>query len=1010
MCRVYCHLLFCRCQSEVKSMCNYINDVGRVPQWQRNPIVMCGASGSGKTAILRSVASSLCREEESPFMLVLYLKLYSDPSETFIWEVILENITEHWPNLVEKYDIALIIDALRMYANNILFLVDWNIKHADVIPIASMVNGTWVVTYQGECESSSAFQILQVKPLSEGLVQGILKSLNESEGDLKYMLKLYEECKYKGILNTPEMVNIFNEIRKPVPCKEMLEYFIEKKIGSIQTDHDLELIEKLAFRNMIKNEGFYKNEDLMSVKPEIQDLFFAKDAKGLSFRYRVIEDLFASRFIRKNEKEAKRILEEYPTQIPMFKRAIKFACIFWCQNDQITTKLSLIKPYLYKVLNVDDRLWKEKSGGKQNAKAHKKKKKERMNDEFLKDDSETCRYENAFTRWSYLVNFVEACGCRQEILDLFAEIVALKDVWLFKCKFLNEEKIPVIKKILNNVKYVRPVTVRLESGMKCEILNLVLNMLGNLPLEDKKMSFQINIVRSKYSHIYPSSLENLSRDIVKISNPHLQLCKYVGPFVYKGEEDFLKCLCVKDNLQILDVIVRDVASFAEIINCDGQAKLMDSVVKVNLKSVTESSKTPVLSKDKPPTLTVHYQDGILDLLCKFGCPKYLKYLSMDGIVIRGNFHMDLKVFTRLECLFIKCDPEYYKRNRRNRIGTEPMEVEGVKEEARAPVLPLEEWGFRLVVGTELPKGLERLMLRNMIFCNDSNVSVLLEKWKNLQRLMILDTIVSVTGAYNIIKKEEDQSQESTSTENSSDDVVQEVKKKCNISASGTSHNKKYSKCSRLTKEERTAQSRKKPLGRELIITSIQGLCQECSNFPCSCKPIDGQDIKDTFDSIISLIKATYECDYLSFSFTNQVFTVRKNMHKDLRVRIPLLWLNDDAVRNLQKNPDLNNLFEALSIAQYIQLENTKLSHKGAEEVAKLLIRLKEPHGEPFTLTVLSAVHPCSAAEVRNSNFIKYLRSEIMLSYFYFQCSCKKRCHSVKKTHKCDIYINDEIIR
>ncbi|XP_063586888.1 uncharacterized protein LOC134764235 [Penaeus indicus] len=1023
------------CQSKVKSMHEYIKDLGRIPNSQRNPIMMCGASGSGKSSILQSVASSMCREEESPFKLVLYLKLYSDPCETFIWEGMLKCITEQYPKLVEKYDIALILDALRMYANEILFLVDWNIKHADFIPLASMVNGAWVVTYQGECESSSAFRMLQLKPLTEDLVQNILKSLNENEGEVKYMLKLFEECKYKGILDTPEMVKIFNEVRKPVPCKEMLEYFIKKKIGSIEADDDLELIEELAFNKIMKNEGFYKKEELTSVKPEIQDSFFLKDAKGLSFRYRVIEDLFASRYVRRNEEKAETMFKEYPSQIPMLKRIIRFTCTFWCQNNMIGSKVSFIKPYLYKVLNVEAKLGKKKSARKQNA-----------------NDSETCRYESAFTKWSYLVNFVEACGHRQEILDLIAEIIAQKYVWLFKCKFLNEEKVPVIKQILENVKYKRRVMVRLESGMKCEVLNSLLNVLGNLPLKNEKMSVQINIVGSKY--VTPSSFENLSRDIVKIRNPHLELCKYVGPFVYKGEEDFLKCLCVKDNLQSLDVTVRDVESFAEIINCDGQTKLKDSTVRVNLKSVKGNPKSPILSEHKPPNLKVQYQDGILDLLCKFGCSKYLKYLTMDRVVIRKNFHMDLKAFTSLECLFIKCDPEYHIRRQRNSTGTEPMVVDGVKDDASAPVpmavdevkddasapvpmavdevkdvasvpvpmavdevkddaiapvVPLEQWGFKLVVETELPQGLERLMLRNMIFCNDSNVSVLLEKWKNLQRLTILDTIVSVTGAYNIIKMK-NQSQESTSSGNSSDNIVQEVKKKCNISTSDTSREKECPKCPRLTKDERTAREKKKPTGRELIITSIRGLCRKCSNFPCSCKLIEGQDMKDTFDSIINLIKAAYNCDYLSFSYTNKIFTVRKNMHKDLRVNIPLSSLNDDTVCNLQEYPGLNGLFEALNIAQYIQLENTKLSHNGAEEVAKLLIKLKESHGEPFSLVIFSAVHPKSAAEVRNSKFIKYLRSETKLTYFYFQCLCKKRCHTVKKTHNCNILINDEIIK
>ncbi|XP_027231258.2 uncharacterized protein [Penaeus vannamei] len=1123
------------CQSKV-DMWKYIEDLVQIPQGQRNPIVMCGASGSGKTSVLQSVVASMCEKKESPFQLVLYLKLYNNPSEMAMWEGMLKSIEEQYPKTVKKYDIIYILDALRMYANDILFLVDWNLKDAKHIPLANMVNGTWVLTYQGECESLSAFQILQVKPLTEDLVQDILKSLNGDEREKQYMLELFDECKYKGILNTPEMVNIFNEIRRSVPCKEMFEYFIRKKIRCFTTDNDLELIEKLTSRNMdtkdlvqeilkslngderekkdmlkndlltedliqdilkclngdeskrenifklfeepkykgilntpemvnifieirrlvpfkemleyfirkiircmkigndlkliekltlrnvIENEGFYKEKDLESVKPEITDSFFLKDAKGLSFRYRVIEELFAARFIqREEEEETKRMLEKYPTQIPLLKRVIKFACIFWCEYDLIRKKLYFIKPYLSQVLNVDD------------IKCYKKRKKEEM-DYIFEDDSETGSQENAFTKWSYLVNFVEACGCRQEILNLLGEIIGQKDVWLFKCKFLNEEKIPVLEKILRNVKYSRPKTVRLESGVKCEILNMVWNILGNLPLENK-MLVRINIVGRKCPSVSLANLENLIRDIVNVTNPYLQLLNYVGPFVYKGEKEFMECLCVKDHLRFLDVIVRDKASFAESINCKGLAKLIESKVKVNLKSVTENKKTPTVSEGIPPTLTVRYQSGILNLLHEFNCSQYLKYLSMDGIVITEKFHINLEAFTSLECLFIKCNPESYTRNQAVITGTEPMEVDGSEQgDASATVLPFKDWVFKLAMHTKLPKGLERLMLHNMSFCNDSNVSILIEKWKNLQRLMILDTNVSVTGAYDIVKEKENERPE-PSFENGAD-VEQHLKKKCHISTSDISHNKGCNKCPRLTKKERKAQSKEKPLGRELIITSNQDLCRKCKNFPCSCTLMDGEDSRETFDSIKNLIRASYECDYLSFSYTNKIFTVRKNMHKDLRVHIPLPSLDDDlvlklqlytsgksvfedaqlshngadkAVKLLQQLDSLKGVFESLIIVQYIQLELTKLSHKGATKVAQYLIDLKKSYNEPFSLAILTTEHPRSAEAVKFSYTVKFLRDDKNLSYFYFQCSCKKRCLSLKKTHNCDIYINNEIL-
>lgn len=976
-------------------------------------MILCGSSGSGKTSILLRVADSMCQLKGVPcFMLVLYMKLYDHPTQAYLWEEVLKSIEEQCPETVERYDIALILDAIRMYGNKILFLVDWNVNDTSHIPFTSMMNGTWVVTYQGDCESSTAFQTLQVKPLTEGLVQNILSSLNEDEKELKYILDLFKECNYKGLLNTPEMVNIFNEIRRPIPSNKMLEYYIRKKIECKKIpESDLRYIEELAFKTVINNMKFYKDEDFQSVKPEIKMSFFSKHVRGLSFRYRVIEDFFAASFLVRKEEE-KKICQWFKgrqCQIPLFKRIFRLACDFWCQNDHLGSKLSLIKPYIFKIFGVNSILQKVESTN-QNGKSSRKRKYEDIDDKILKDDSETFWYKNAFTKWTYLVSLVEACGCRQEMIKLMAEIIAQKDVWLFKCKFLNEEKIQIIEKVIRNVEYIKPITVKLESGVKSDILNMLWNMLGNLPLK-QSMSVQINIVGRNNCQVPLSDLKDLSTKIVQVENPHLQLCKYVGPFVYKGKADFLKCPCVKDNMQILDVSIRDIASFAEILNCDELTKLMALEVKVDLKSITGDSKELKVHKDKPPTLTVKYCDDFQDLLYRIKDPKYLKYLSIDGIVIKDNFHIDLKAFKNLECLYMKCHPKDYQRNSKISIDPESMEVDGIEQnDTTAQILPLNEWGFRLAVRTALPEGLERLMLRNMGFCNDSNIFILLENWKNLQRIMILDTIVSIAGANTIVRKDGNQRPKSSSVGISDDDdnVGKEFKKKCALDSLGTYLKEEYHKCPRLTKDERLANSKKKPEGRELLITSEQGLCPKCSKFPCSCKRMPGEDIKDTFEDIISFIKSVYECDYLSFSYTNRIFTVSKNINKDLRVHIPLYYLDDDALCNLQEKNSLKVLCKVLNLAQYISLEHTSLSHNGAMKVVKLLKESKS-HGEPFSLTITSTVHPCSAAEVRNSAFIHFLRSEACLSYFQFECLCKKRCHSIKKSHQCDIYFNGDII-
>nr|XP_045617315.1 uncharacterized protein LOC123769924 isoform X1 [Procambarus clarkii] len=1091
----------------------FIQDCRSDELQKARPIMICGAPGSGKTSLLENLTEAFCKDSDKYFSLILYLGASCRMYRSIFWKEVCESIINLCPETVSKFGKELVNHVIKMHADNILFLVDWNIQYQGDI-LLDVERGTWVISCQGFPEVPSYSHVLRVLPLCETRVEQILHCISPNADEVGHILKLYEECSYKGLLNSPDIVSIFCTIGTSVPFDKMLEYFVNKKVGNFAySEKELTKLGRVAFNSILKNGKFYAEKDLCEIRQEVKDQFVEYHDKYASFRYRVIEDFMAAKYVIVNPEEA---CSKWLNQVPLFKRVFRFVCSMWLENgNNIQTFLPFIKSYLLKLLG------NEKSDKKTNRKLKNKYIVPKKSDKQINtvepmdvdippdavstanccpiDNMEKFGNASKFTKWPYIVKLADDCHYHQEVMKVLAKILVSKSSWLFKCKCLDES---VIEKIGNILKYIRvtnPLTITLESGPNTKILNNIWNMLNTLTELHHHTSVKIMIVHKETLPIpHNKMLKELSYAITKYCDTPLNITKYVGPLFCSGIPQFLKCLCMR-RVEVLNVCVYDIATFKEILSCTGLSCLREVIVRVDLKSdeqiLEDTPKLPI-PKSVPLTMTIKYFDRLQKLLNKFESPHYVESLSIYDVYIHKSFKLDLSHFKDLTRLYIRFIPgtkaayiapeipahrksmeveeeresrtimevekkegrmimkrreeresrgmetEEMKENRTMDIEEEreskTMEIEQKKEsrtleieqKKERPAVELErkreriilvspkEWICHLSINLILPERLERLLLRNMEYCNNSNSFLLLTYWKNsnIQRLIIEDSFLSITGVRNILKDHNDSDNRN---------IEQALKRHCTIDRRSSLQLREWlRKKPRLEKEERQKRRQNKPPGKELIITSQFALCNECREFPCTCPHKDWEDCKETLKDLVDLIEDVYTCDILNFSFTSEIVTVRKDMCGDLRVHCPLTKLTDGIVYNLvnddnmhdlnsDKSP-LNYIFQTLTLAQCICLEHTNLTYEGAMAVVKQLKQGKSKYCnienvEPFSLTIKSDYHPESDDEVENSSFLNYLRNEDCLAQFNFWCCCSGRCHRIKKSIAGQIFVNDKLM-
>ncbi|XP_045617365.2 uncharacterized protein [Procambarus clarkii] len=962
---------------------------------EKLPILLCGNRGTGKSLILKNLAFLFgCTRVgvDSTFCLVLYLDDWDKGAEAEFWTQIFKCVTCLAPIAVSKYGFDSIKAVIGMYIDNILFLINWD--NNVVGPIRKeMQRGTWVITYHGSHSPSVDWQILKVKPYEKMQVQEILRSENSKHTE--DVIRLYNSCEYKDILTSIDMIKIFSELKSSVTIGtefEIAESYVAKQICSSVEDLEVKLIKlgKVAFGTICQGKSVFKESDANQIPSEIKERFLGPHGCGLTFIHLIVQDFIAAKYVISDPSIA---CLQWLKRVHSFKRVFKFACSLWCKDrDQLKENLHYVKEYLIHLFNIKELIEENKT----------KKTQDCMFVNPMKDP---------FTHWQFIVQLDNACDGRREILELLASLLSHIPCWSFNTdQYLDNGKIKRIEKILNKVKLSEdsPVLIRLESSKDMSMLIKLWNKIKNIQSIYNCCSVKIVVnYNSSISLVHPKSVSEFFSVITKAHSP-VYITEYTGPLLCSSIPE-LQCKCI-EKLKRVNVTVYDVNSLRKLLSCKGLSSLRDVFVRVDIINYEKdvSYRKTEVAEHINLNLTIKYFNNIQNLLDSFKFPQQLS-LSIHDLFIEENFKLDLSVLDSVESLYIRCKPniEDMKHKSAFSVHEEAMEVD-VPFAPSCPIgtLARSNWMFQLAMNLSLPPSLKRLMLRNVEFYNDSNNYLLLNFFKkyNIDRLMILDSLLSLKGVRKII---------STYSEGLKDDLETMTKKLRVDRSSSCEVRELIAKNPRLSKEEREERRWKKPTGKEIIITSEVDLCTKCTRFPCVCPPQEGVDSRDTFEDLIYLIEDIYCYDILNFSYTSNIFTIRKNLCGDLRVHCITTMLTDDVASVMGSSDNwLSKLFLTLTLAQNICFDYTNLSYKGVKDVIHHLKTVKKSLDtpEPFSLTIGSTWHPLSSDTLSLSSFIEFVEGETCLEQLKFWCMCTGKCFILRKALSGKIYVDDKLIK
>ncbi|XP_068209622.1 uncharacterized protein [Palaemon carinicauda] len=945
---------------------NSVEDFEQFLETVKPPVVLCGPSGSGKSTVLRRLTQRFyCEENFMKYDLVLILdspnRFIPHLSCRDIYDIIKRKIYRSCPETVKEHKIDLCLFTL-MNCGDILFLVNSNID-SDGIRNVDKLKGKWVFSSNSSPNVwSSNYCVLKIDPLDETSVKKMLLTLLSSSG-YQDVNSLYDGCEYKSVINIPDMVIVFSEVREQKFVHLLLQSFLEKKISSIEnaTAH-CKLLEKIAFYFILNNKMEYSDKDLSDISVQLRSLLFIRQEGSYVFQLRIIEDFLAARYVVANPRTA---IKECVCQALLFKRVIRYACAIWNETNKLDTNYVHLKSYLEKCMDV------------KSSNSRKFEKNPMTNEDFSN--------QGTFTKWSFLISLAEYCNFHEDVMRLTCDLLAQKYTWVIKCKFMDDErKIKALFKILENVKLSKQITIRIESGVQRKTIGYVLDMLRSITGLYNFATIQIAIMHKQTVPVpCDSNISKLPTKIAQIDEP-LFITKYEGPLLCSNIPNFLKCKCMR-RLEILDITVYDVATLAEALSLEGLPNLKSVVIKVELRSSEgECTSLPKLRFPSLPTdvsfnVYIRYFDKFNEFLQTFEDKKQLHALTIQGMLMKENYFLDLSDFTGLEGLYINFNPH---------AASLENNPEGNKTCHSKP--------FQILIHSKLPRNLQTLLLRDAEFWNDSCISFLTKF--STQRLILLDSSVSVSGLRNILQKHA-----------SEDNLEEKMKRHC-IREEQTNMCVVIQKKPRLSKEEREMRRRNKPSGKELIITSNLKMCQD---FSCCCNHLDSEH-KDKLEDIVGLIYDAYFYDILSLNYTSEFITIRKDLCGDLRVRCPLTDLTDDILDQCKCDKqvakvNLLKFLEILSLAQSITLDYTRLTLTGVEKVIDKLIELKKnvcDEVEPFSLTISSLEYCVVTDEVKNSKFLKNLVSENYLKQFKYVDSNSKSKY-IRKTLSNQIFINNE---
>ena len=989
-----------------------IEDLHKLIEGQEDnldPILLCGEQKVEKSQILETLAfkGMSCGK----FKLVLHLKdshrkswfhqetLPKDAKKAAqeFQDQVFACLANLVPHTMHKYGEDTVKTVIKTYQSHILFLINWNVSVLG--PVQNEVQkGSWVITCNAKEPPKVGWQVLKLEPYTEFQVKEMLRHFPKS----KDLLRCYDSFDSKDILSSLDMIHIFCEVSETICTDtdfEVVEAYVLRTLQSVgsntgQGEQDLLRLGKLAFNAIFKRKFVFEENEISDIQKCVYDSFlYCLEGKRWSFKHSVVRDLLAAKYVESDPLVAcKNWVKD--GNVDAFKRVFKFVCFMWFKdNDKDKDdkdKLNYMDKYLRTLLHVPDKRksrYREKEGRSGGEKSNRMKKREAA--EYQN------KYKNPFNSWDYILELDKACfgKAMRHIVSILADIPC----WHFNVTdCLDARKLTRLEKVLKKVTLDKkdPLVMKLESNTNVGLLTELWMKLRGINRLYNCVDITVTIGGDHASHLRDiDKLESFLKTIAETQVP-LYIIRYKGPlFSCLWPPSFFKCKCMH-NLRMLEVSVYDVESLGEVMACNALPSLKKMFVKVNLE-LTEQINLKTTSMEFPKNIPVHitfiYFRNIQQLLDSFKSRHRLYSLSIHGVYVFDGFTLNLSKFTNLKSLNIRFEPELSGGSSKVLDEKDRMEVDYVTQR-----LPRYHWSSTLVTGLALPRKVERLLLRNVEFFNDANhhlIEHFFEKY-NINRLLILDTQLSLTGVGKILCSQTEANEHTNLgggkklRRNESEEIRKLAERRI-----------------RIPQKERESMKWKKPNGKEVVITSDGDLCVECCCFPCMCPSKVDRDCVEgcnSYERMRELIYDMYNCNVQAFSYTFNDCTIRKDMCGDLRVRCIMKCLTDSAIFKIDSRNCLKRLFHPLMLAQDVTLENTALSPVGVAEVAKHLRHIRgTKEVDPFSLTIQTSWHPLDTTS--SITWIKdFLEATNYLSVVHYRCGCSNctsKCFHIKKTYK-----------
>ncbi|XP_045106597.1 uncharacterized protein LOC123501682 isoform X2 [Portunus trituberculatus] len=986
-----------------------IEDVQKFIETQQDkmdPILLCGKYKEEKTLVFEKLAFEA--KNSKRYSLVLYLK---DSHRRSYCRRVTSAVQEFQdqlysclrilaPNVFYMYGAEAVKTTIRMYQKNILFLINWNVSVWGPVQ-SEMQQGTWVMACHAKEPPKGGWQILRLEPYSDLQVREVLLRFHNSED----LLRCYESFSSQHILSSWDMIKIFCEVNQTFNCGtdfEVVNTYVSESVRcaggeAYRVKQDLQTLGELAFNSLCSTKFALAEGKLVGVQECVCDAFLDWiENEGWYFKHSVVRDFLAAKYVVANPSVTCENQIKKDENVTPFMRVFKFACYLLSEGGSriIEQNLRKMERFLRTLLCVPDKRLQcsEKEARSGNQKSNQKKK---MSPEKYEN-----KYKNPFDNWDFLLELDSACT--KKILECIVSILADIPCWHFNdIDCLDATKLTRLGRVLNKMTLSKknPVIIKLNSNANVALLTKLWKMFRGIASLYGCVDVVVTIEGDDADHFnYKDKLEEFLESIAN-AQVELYISEYKGPLFSLCIPSFFKCMCMH-YLKILEVSVYDVKSLCEVMMaCRALPSLQEVFIRVNLLLTEQTSfklAQSVIPIEFSERISVHvtfkYFPQIQYLLDIFERRDRFCSLSIHELYIFAGFKLDLSKYSNLKSLNIRCEPKC--------SGETPLSAETdrrvVDETER---LLRRHWMLPFLNGLTLPDKIERLLLRNVEFIDDSHQSFIilfLEKY-NINRLLILDTQLSLTGVGQLLYSQ-------TKVE---EDVKHDRERKLRRHESHDIR-KLGMKRTRICKEKREAMKWNKPDGKEIVITSEGDLCRNCSCFPCMCpSKVDRDEGCNSFEKMIGVINDMYCCNIQTFSYSFKHCTIRKDLCGDLRVQCIMKCLNDSDILEIESRWCVKRFFLPLLLAQSVSLEETALSPVGVAKVAEHLRYIKGTNQvDPFSLIIETSWHPphnCSPF----TGFKDFLKTAEYLSVVHLRCNCASKCFHVKKTYRGNV---EEVIQ